>query len=103
MTRFINCEVCQTEGRIYTANGNDPDWTDHGVCPECKGERVVEIATQSITLEDLQNCPCGGWDCTGAPEGPMYGCPYIESVCNHGKLQDGQICLACGCMGNGES
>lgn len=25
------------------------------------------------------DCPCGGWDCTGAPEGSMYGCPYQRS------------------------
>jgi DnaJ-class molecular chaperone len=40
--RFINCEVCQTEGRIYTANG-----------PECNGERVVEVETHPITMGDL--------------------------------------------------
>lgn len=53
-TRFINCETCGAEGRIYTANGNDPDWNDHGACPDCNGERVVEIETQPITLEDLE-------------------------------------------------
>lgn len=40
--RFINCEVCQTEGRILTNDGG-PDDVDHGVCPECNGERVIEI------------------------------------------------------------
>jgi hypothetical protein len=51
--RFINCEVCQTEGRIYTCDGNNPDWTDHGICPECNGECVVEIETFPIEMEDL--------------------------------------------------
>jgi hypothetical protein len=51
--RFINCEACQTESRVYTADGNNPDWTDHGVCPECNGERVVEVETQPITLADM--------------------------------------------------
>lgn len=54
MTRFINCDVCQTEGRIYRAYGNDPDPQDFGVCPECNGECVVEVETQTITLEDLE-------------------------------------------------
>jgi hypothetical protein len=55
------------------------------------------------TDETPPNCPCGGWDCTGAPEGPMYNCPYLEpKKCDHGKLQDGQVCPTCGCMGNGE-
>lgn len=53
-TRFINCETCGTEGRIYTANGNDPNWTDHGPCPDCNGSRVVEIETAGISLEDLE-------------------------------------------------
>lgn len=52
---FVACEFCQTEGRIYTARGNDPDVTDHGVCPECGGECYVEVETQPISLEDMQN------------------------------------------------
>jgi hypothetical protein len=47
-TRFVNCEACQTEGRILTNDGG-PDDVDHGVCPECKGERVVEVETQPMT------------------------------------------------------
>lgn len=50
--RLVNCEVCQTEGRILTNNGG-PDDVDHGVCPACNGDRVVEVETQPITLEDL--------------------------------------------------
>jgi hypothetical protein len=50
--RFVNCEVCQTEGRILTNDGG-PDDVDHGVCPECNGARVVEVETQSVTMEDL--------------------------------------------------
>lgn len=71
-TRFINCEACQTEGRILTCDGG-PDEVDHGVCPTCKGERMVEVEVQSITLEDLEadisadvECPsCRNWrdDC----------------------------------------
>jgi hypothetical protein len=60
MTRFINCEVCQTEGRILTNDGG-PDDVDHGVCPECNGERVVEVETR----------PCGPRDAgqtTGEPD-----------------------------------
>lgn len=52
MTRFINCEVCQTEGRILTNDGG-PDDVDYGVCPACNGERVVEVETQPITIDDL--------------------------------------------------
>lgn len=24
------------------------------------------------------DCPCGGNDCTNAPEGPMHNCPYAR-------------------------
>lgn len=51
--RFINCEVCQTEGRILTSDGG-PYEIDNGVCPACNGECVVEVATQAVTLEDLE-------------------------------------------------
>lgn len=56
--RFVNCEVCQTEGRIYTSNGG-PDEIDNGPCPACEGECVVEVETQPVDLEDF-HCPdCG--------------------------------------------
>lgn len=25
---------------------------------------------------EYQDCPCGGWDCSGVPGGPLPGCPY---------------------------
>lgn len=49
--RFINCEVCQTEGRILTSNGG-PDEIDNGPCPACNGECVVEVETAPMA-------PCG--------------------------------------------
>ncbi|WP_282522281.1 hypothetical protein [Bradyrhizobium sp. Arg816] len=52
--RFINCEVCQTEGRIYTSNGG-PDEIDNGPCPACNGECVVEVETKPCGL--LTECP----------------------------------------------
>jgi len=51
--RFINCEICQTEGRILTNDGG-PDDVDHGVCPACNGERVVEVKTRVLTPEDIE-------------------------------------------------
>ena len=51
-TRFINCEVCQTEGRIYTSSGG-PDEIDNGPCPACSGKCVVEVETQPIEMKDL--------------------------------------------------
>lgn len=53
-TRFINCEVCQTEGRILRNSGG-PDDTDYGVCPACNGKREIEIEVELVTLWDLEN------------------------------------------------
>lgn len=52
--RFVNCETCQTEGRILTNDGG-PDDVDHGVCPACNGDRVVEVEAETIFLEDLED------------------------------------------------
>jgi hypothetical protein len=51
--RVVPCEACGTEGRFYTSNGNDPDWTDHGECPYCEGTGGELIEVQPIELEDL--------------------------------------------------
>ncbi len=54
MTMFINCDVCQTEGRILTNDGG-PDDVDHGICPDCDGDRMVEVETQHCG--PLSECP----------------------------------------------
>lgn len=74
--RFINCEVCQTEGRILRSNGG-PDDIDCGICPECNGECVVEVADEPVTLEDYE-CE----NCIGMPE---HGC-YCKA---HGAVGPG--------------
>lgn len=56
--RMVNCEICQTEGRILTSDGG-PDEIDNGPCPACKGECVVEVETQPIDLDDLHCSDCG--------------------------------------------
>jgi hypothetical protein len=61
--RFINCDVCHTEGRILTNDGG-PDDVDRGVCPECNGERVVEVETE----------PCG----------PFSECPSCKQMFENG-------------------
>ncbi len=52
-TRFVNCDVCQTEGVIYHGHPNapDPDWTE--ICPACHGELVIEVEVEPITEEEL--------------------------------------------------
>lgn len=53
-TRFINCEVCQTEGRILRSNGG-PDDIDYGVCPACNGKCEIEVECEPVTEYDLEN------------------------------------------------
>src|SRR4051812_24002592 len=30
-------------------------------------------------MSDAKDCPCGGWDCSSLPGGPMHGCPYVAA------------------------
>lgn len=50
---FIQCPSCLGEGREFQGHPNDPDPRDGGPCWTCNGERVVEVETQPITMEDL--------------------------------------------------
>lgn len=52
--RWINCEVCQTEGRILRSNGG-PDEIDYGVCPACNGKREILVEVEAVTIYDLEN------------------------------------------------
>lgn len=53
-TRFINCEYCGTEGRIFRGHPNDPHPRDAGPCPVCDGEGVVETEVEPVEMEDLE-------------------------------------------------
>jgi hypothetical protein len=63
--RTVPCEACNTEGRIYEAcmvydrdaGGYIPDTCDVGPCPYCDGTGGEIIATEPITLEDLDAIP----------------------------------------------
>ena len=61
-TRFINCDLCQTEGRILRNSGG-PDDVDYGLCPACLGTREVEVDCERVTLADLES---GDWGPDGA-------------------------------------
>lgn len=39
-------------------------------------EREIEEARDKEMREHAYDCPCGGWDCSGVPGGPLLGCPY---------------------------
>ncbi len=92
--RFINCEHCGTEGRIYVGRPNDPNPRDDGPCPVCNGECAVEIEVEPVTMDDLERCQ----DC-GAKINPMMF-PCFEKTCPHlGEVikndnPDGEIGMA---------
>lgn len=44
---FEVCDVCVGQGRIYRANGNDPDERDCGACPECGGDGKMEVKDET--------------------------------------------------------
>lgn len=52
--RFITCEHCGGEGRIFVGHSNDPHPRDSGPCPECNGECAVEVGVEPVELEDLE-------------------------------------------------
>lgn len=50
---MVLCEACSSEGRLLTANGNDPYSTDHGPCPHCEGTGTALVECEPIKLDDL--------------------------------------------------
>jgi hypothetical protein len=51
-TRFVNCNVCGTEGVIERGHPNAPDPTSVEICPACHGELVIEVDVEPITEEE---------------------------------------------------
>jgi len=87
-------------GRSYVEESYwDPrgHWSARKLEPPTHWMPLLADYEDHLQQQTAPDCPCGGWDCTGAPEGPMYGCPY------HQTLRDGQLCPSCGCRGNGEA
>jgi DnaJ-class molecular chaperone len=57
---IVPCDVCGTEGRIYSGHPNNPNPRDDGECPVCHGTGSMETEAESITEEDLPCLGCGG-------------------------------------------
>jgi hypothetical protein len=53
MFRFVLCEACQSEGRIY--RGLYEDERDCGECPVCEGTGLMEIKVEFITMGDMED------------------------------------------------
>jgi hypothetical protein len=57
---------------------------DSGYCditPE--QERDIEAREERAEMREhakYLDCPCGGWDCSGIPGGPLPGCPYVRNT-----------------------
>lgn len=52
--RFITCEHCGGEGRIFVGHPNDPHPRDAGPCLVCDGECVEEIGVEEIGVEPIE-------------------------------------------------
>lgn len=52
-TRFVLCERCGSEGRLYSGHPNDPHPRDEGECPNCRGSGLEEIDVEPVEMEDL--------------------------------------------------
>lgn len=39
--------------------------------------------------DSAYDCPCGGWDCSNLPEGPLHGCPNVAPRQQLEKNQNG--------------
>jgi DnaJ-class molecular chaperone len=50
---FVTCEACQGEGRIITQGQHVWDEIDHGICPACHGDCVVEVDTNPAGEADV--------------------------------------------------
>lgn len=65
--RLVLCEACGSEGRIYVRDWCSGSWNepahwgerDDGECPWCEGTGGALIATDPITLEDVEAIEAG--------------------------------------------
>lgn len=54
--RFVLCEACGSEGRIYSESRprwGEPTTIDHGPCGCCEGTGIACVEVEPVTLEDL--------------------------------------------------
>lgn len=59
-TRFVNCETCGTEGRIYRMGVSsrwdiEPREDDLGPCPDCHGDCDVEVPVEPVTEAEIMH------------------------------------------------
>lgn len=85
--RYVPCERCLSEGRLYGGHPNDPNPRDDGECPNCGGTGEEMIPVEPITLDDL--CANGGCQYAsdvGAP--PGYSCVGVCQYRAHPALAE---------------
>lgn len=57
--RTVLCETCGSEGRIYRQHVTNPyDEADHGECPDCRGNGLVEVEVLSVEMDEPSNRLC---------------------------------------------
>lgn len=56
-TRTVDCFHCNGSGRNEGGHPNDPNPPDYGPCRACDGTGTIEVPTEPVTLEDLDDEP----------------------------------------------
>ena len=50
--------------------------------------KMVYHATDAGKQLACENCPCGGFDCSAVPGGPLLGCPYTALLTEERRQDD---------------
>lgn len=50
--RFVLCERCGSEGRLYSGHSNDPNPRDVGRCSDCDETGYAEVPVEPMTMEE---------------------------------------------------
>lgn len=58
--RLVPCQVCGSEGRLFSGHPNDPNPKDEGPCLACEGTGNEIVDVLPIEEDDLERCVvCG--------------------------------------------
>lgn len=56
-TTLVDCSNCRGHGRIYGGHPNDPEPSDYGSCPVCRGSGLEEVELHPITEAEVMEPP----------------------------------------------
>jgi hypothetical protein len=86
--RIMECasEQQNSTGDVDTWRNSPPDhdagWSLYDAFDwsrTSEGTNYWYALAEGARKDGFPNCPCGGWDCSGVPGGPLYNCPYLKA------------------------